>query len=183
MKRILFVAVLVCFGLSAMAADLEINVNPDSPLLIPVSSTLGGSGPVAPYFSMNNLNITWKGSDTFQLLGIVVAGEKIFGCSGSGSALNASLFASAVVRDCNGTVIEPAINADLNVMITAPLNPACPYTVVSSSFYCDKLPVAVSSDPMTTYNIPATVTVIGETLDVFGNNPHRVVATKKIVIQ
>ncbi len=182
MKRILFAAVLVCFGFSAFAGNLEISVTPQNPLLIPVSSTVGATGPVTPYFSLNSLKMTWKGSTSFQLMAVVIAGEKTYACGGSGSTVNASLFWNAAVTDCKGNVIQPAIDANLNVTIPAVTNASCPYTVESSNFYCDNLPVAVLSDPMASYNIPARVTVTGETFDASGN-PNRVIATENIVIK
>jgi len=192
MKRILFVAVLVCFGISALAADLEISVNPDNPLLIPVSSPASVSGPIAPYFTMNNLKITWKGSQSLQLtaVAIVQQGTGRFMCGGSGVGIT-SIFANSKVVDCNGNppggpgrTEIPALDPNGNLTIPPGMNASsCALTVESSSFYCDKLNVQVLNNPFASYNIHATVTVYGETLDASGKPGHRVMATKEIVIQ
>src|ERR1700677_1695370 len=178
MKRILFVAVVLCFGISALAADLEISVTPQNPLLIPVSSR--SSTPLAPYFALNSLKIQWKGTQPFELDAITLTSKSLqsFYCGGSGSN-NTEIFMTSKVQDCNGNVIQPAINGNGNVIIPPPVNPSCAFEVESSSgFYCDEIKMTVSPNPMASYNIPVTVTVFGETLDSSGSSAKRVVASQ-----
>lgn len=188
MKRILFIAAILCFGFSTLAADLEMSVVPNNPLLIVSSSNAGKTGPVAPYFAVNSLKMTWKGSSEFQLLNITVLGtvagsteQKIFSCGGASSSVFGSFFEGTNIRDCKGNVFQPALSSNGNVIIPV-ASSACPLTVESAPFYCDKLPVEVSSNPMATYNIPAKVVVLGESLDSSGS-AHRILEAQDIVIQ
>lgn len=174
---------------------LTVGVNPGQPLLIPTSSAVNGSttGPTAPYFSLNSLKITWAGTTSFQLLALTFYAGSVtgssssastatsFSCGGSGSAIT-GIFGSANIVDCNSVTVQPALDANQNLTIPAP-TPGCPYSVQSSGFFCDSLPITVNPNPLTTYNIPVQVIVFGESLDGSGNATGRVTGIANITVQ
>ncbi len=178
-------------------SSLTVGVNPSQPLLIPTSNAVNGTtgGPVAPYFSMNSLKLTWAGSTKFQLLALSFFAGSVtgtsspssssaatsFSCGGSGSVVN-GIFLSASVVDCNSSVIQPALDSNSNLTIPAP-TPGCPYSVQSSGFTCDSLPITVNPNPLTNYNIPVEVIVFGESLDGSGNATGRVTGIANITVQ
>jgi hypothetical protein len=198
----IFQIIFICFLMfswgcgSRGTSALTVGVNPSQPLLIPTSSAVNGSttGPVAPYFSMNSLKIIWSGTTSFQLLaltfyaGSVTGGSssssstaQSFNCGGSGTAIT-GIFGSANITDCHSAVVQPALDVNQNLTIPAP-TPGCPYSVQSSGFYCDSLPVTVNPNPLATYNIPVEVIVFGESLDTSGDATGRVTGIANITIQ
>lgn len=195
-----FQTIFICFLLLSWGcgkrgtSDLTVGVNPGQPLLIPTSSAVNGSttGPMAPYFSLNSLKITWAGTTSFQLLALTFYAGSVtgtggsssassFNCGGSGAAVT-GIFGSANIVDCTSATVRPALDANQNLTIPAP-TPGCPYSVQSSGFYCDSLPITVSTNPLATYNIPVQVIVFGESLDGSGNATGRVTGIANITIQ
>lgn len=177
MKGILFALVVVCFGLSAVANTLEINVNPMNPILITAANS---GGPHAPYFSISNLDVFWTGTQAFELLAIDIKGPGI-NCGMSGVASSA-LFALANIYDCKGNVVQsPAVGPNGELIFPA-ASPACSVSATSTGFFCDQLKVPVQPNPMSSYNIPAEVTVYGQIVS-HGGQTQKVIGMKKIVIQ
>lgn len=137
MKRILFVAAIVCFGLSALAEDLEINATPINPVLI--------KGPVAPYFSVDSITGTWKGKTVITLARILF------------STKDPDSKVSCVVDIKQMWSIFPN-NHSQNGYVN--IQPGQSFS--STGFLCDHLEIKDLTKK--TYDIPVTIEMIGLTV-------------------
>ncbi len=212
----LFSAALLAIGFMTLVAcskqpnqGLTVSANPQQPFLIPISTTVANgilTGPVAPYFTMNSLTLTWAGNSEFQLLAVEFYAQSLtsttssasgstgtgtsFDCGGSGSII-AVLYQNATYTDspagCSGiaTGTSPIDPTTGNVIIpNAQANQSnCSISIKSSQFFCDSLPITVSPNPFANYNIPVEVVIFGETVDVNGNTTGRVAGIGNITIQ
>jgi hypothetical protein len=183
MKNLGVVLCLVFAATLASADKLQILANPTNPILIPSGTPIGGAGPAAPYFTINDLTLKWTGENQFQLLAILLTSKasKKFACGGSG-AQTSSLFAQATVNDCNGNVISNAINSN-GEMIMPGVFSSCALEAKSMEFFCDHLPFHLNKNPFSTYNIPVTLTVIGQEVDPQGSVVTKITAREDLVIQ
>lgn len=173
---------------SAFAGQFRFTVNPFSPVLIPTGNSVYTSGPVAPYFSINNLDLTWSGNGELEVLAILIRSKdgKV-SCNMSGSGV-AALFPTSLVHDypkgCSGvTVGTSPVNAiSGNVILPATSSKDCSVHVQSDSFYCDGLAIDIQADPFASYNIPLRVTIEGQQTDKNGGDPSRVIANTDVVV-
>jgi hypothetical protein len=200
----LLIFVLIAWGCGQGAnSSLFISANPTSPYLIPQSTPVNDNPnvvtPIAPYFTMNSITISWTGSSQFQLLSLALYAANLgsaattagaaFNCGGGGSAIS-DLFSTSTFFDfpvnCSGVNGNSVI--DVNQNLTIPGIPAgaaagCVVSARSAAFYCDSVPVAISNNPFATYNIPVQIIVFGETLDSNGNTTGRVNGIGNINVQ
>jgi hypothetical protein len=213
LKIALITFLLVAWGCGKSGdTNLFISANPTQPYLIPTSTPVNNTtttiGPTAPYFTMNSITLSWTGGSTFQLLSLALYAANTgqgssssgtsasFNCGGSGSSITA-LFSGVTFFDhpsgCAGTLASGAtVNGssalDASGNLTIPAIPStaasgCVVSVRSLAFYCDSIPVTISSNPFATYSIPVQIIVFGESLDSNGNTTGRVNAIGNIVIQ
>jgi hypothetical protein len=180
------------------------------PQSTPVNDNPNVVTPTAPYFTMNSITLSWTGTSQFQLLTLSLYAQNLsssgttsstsstsFNCGGSGSGIIA-LFSGVTFFDypagCSGnypgttSTINGYLAVDTNGNLTIPPIPSgaasgCVISVRSLAFYCDSLPVTISSNPFATYNIPVQVIVFGESLDSNGNTTGRVNAIGNITVQ
>jgi hypothetical protein len=147
MKRILFIASIVFFGLSSFGADLVITAEPSSPILIPESD---GPNFQAPYFVMNSISGTWNGSEKLTVLAILLKSE--------GSDHSVTCYADSSTM----TQMFPH-----NVSSTGEVEIQPHQSFSSIGLICTGQTVAVSKNPFAAYHIPVTVYVIGKSANHF----------------
>src|ERR1700728_3570753 len=141
---------------SAFAGKFDIRVNPASPVLIPTGNSIYTSGPVAPYFSINNLDFTWSGNGELEILAILIRSKdgKI-SCNMSGTGV-AAIFPTSLVNDspkgCSGVTMgtSPIDPISGNVILPSTPSKDCSVNMQSDSFYCDGLAIDIQADPFST---------------------------------
>jgi hypothetical protein len=178
----------VLFAVSAaVASELEISVNPISPYLIAKGSPINGTSPVTPYFTINNLKVTWSGIQEFEVLAIAITAKSnpSINCGGSGDIVS-TLFSNSTLTDkdpgCSGIATGTSPLSSTGNVILPMVKNGCSVSIESQGFFCDNLGIAPKADPFASYNIPMTVTVIGQAQDSTGANQRMMSASTDIVI-
>ena len=165
---------LILSGLFLLAAcgqggndSLQVTVNPKNPVLIPYGEMdLGDETVSSPYFTMNNVKLTWKGSDIAQIQSIIIKMKEI---------------GSSQEQTCafGGTDLSTAFGG--NTQMAAPAAGASPTVATSTMLACGSL--TVKNKDAHSFNIQGIVRVVASTINSSGETTGRAVALSYISIQ